>query len=188
MGSAQSLRAQGQPPQPMKTGQSQMSLQTQRQLLQQTATATSRHWTAYNTLPRLQSDRAPMGAAHLQTLDQTVTDTGTVTPPHQMIPQSAFTDQDWEAEIESQPPQWGTPHPTHGYLDTVDRASPESSLRSSNMPQIDIDAPTSPSLCTVTPQQSQQSQQQLAAMRTVHAQQMTGMEQAYMHMALLQAP
>ena len=90
--------------------------------------------------------------------------------------------------MESQPPQWGTPHPTHGYLDMMDRASPESCLRSSNMPQIDIDAHTSPSLCTVTPQQSQQSQRQLTDMRTVHAQQMMGMEQAYMHMAQLQAP
>ena len=115
-----------------------------------------------------------------------------MTPPHhhrlQVIPQSAFTDQDWEAAMESQPPQWGTPHPTHGYLDTMDRASPESCLRSSNMPQIDIDAHISPSLCTVTPQQSQQSQRQLTDMRTVHAQQMMGMEQAYMHMAQLQAP
>ena len=41
---------------------------------------------------------------------------GMVTLPEQVIPQSAFSNEDWEGALDSVVPQWGTPHPTHGYL------------------------------------------------------------------------
>ena len=47
---------------------------------------------------------------------------GMITPPCQTIPQSAYTDEEWEREMLNPPPQWGTPHPTHGYLSNEDRA------------------------------------------------------------------
>ena len=72
------------------------------------------------------------GEVHLDTLPGEAEE-GMITPPCQTIPQSAYTDEEWEREMLNPPPQWGTPHPTHGYLANEDRAQ---------SPPIDLDIPS----------------------------------------------